>query len=134
AVGAGMLDLDKARGTIANAVTPPIGTAIGSIATGLMVHYLPAPTHLVYLVLGVVFILQAVGVTLMAEPVTPRAGALASLKPQFALPGATREPLLIAIPALVAIWALVGFYGSLGPALMRSTFGLDSSLLGGLAL
>src|SRR5262249_2845266 len=59
AVGAGMLDLDKARGPIANAVTPPVGSAAGGLLTGLLVHYLPAPTVLVYLVLAIVFLLQA---------------------------------------------------------------------------
>jgi predicted MFS family arabinose efflux permease len=134
AVGAGMLDLDKARGTLANAVTPALGTATGGIVSGLMVHFLPAPTHLVFLVLGVTFLAQAVGVVFMTETGTPRPGALASLKPRFSVPGATRKPLLIAVPALVAPWALAGFYGSLGPALMQSTFGLDASLFGGLAL
>jgi len=134
AVGAGMLDLDKARGAVANAVAPPLGTAIGAIVAGLMVRYLPAPTQLVYLVLGGIFILQGIGVIFMAESISPRSGALASLKPQFRLPIATHEPLMLAVPVLVAAWALAGFYASLGPALIRSIFGLNSSLLGGLAL
>jgi MFS family permease len=132
--GAGMLALDKARGTIANAVAPALGTAAGGIVSGLLVHFLPAPTHLVYWLLAAAFLAQAVGVALMTETAAPRPGALASLKPRFSVPGATRTPLLIAVPALVAPWALAGFYASLGPALLRSTFGLDSSLFGGLAL
>jgi predicted MFS family arabinose efflux permease len=134
AVGAGMLDLDKTRGPIANAVSPPIGTALGGILAGVMVHYLPAPTHLVYLFLGAVFVLQGIGVAFMAETNAPRAGALASLVPQFKLPAAAREPMLLAAPVLVAAWALAGFYASLGPKLLHGIFGLDSSLLGGLAL
>src|SRR5206468_8602598 len=43
AVGAGMLDLDKTRGPVANAVTPPLGTGAGGLLAGLLVHYLPAP-------------------------------------------------------------------------------------------
>jgi MFS family permease len=134
AVGAGLLDLDKTRGTVANAIAPLLGTASGGIAAGLMVQYLPAPTHLIYLVLGIIFILQGIGVVLMPESSTPRVGALASLKPQFKLPATVREPLFLAVPALVATWALAGFYGSLGPTLVRSMSGLSSSLLGGLAL
>jgi MFS family permease len=42
--------------------------------------------------------------------------------------------MLIAIPALVAGWALAGFYGSLGPALIAHLTGSDSPALGGLAL
>src|SRR5262245_8166984 len=52
AVGAGMLDLDRARGTIANAVGPMVGTATGALLSGLMVVFLPAPTKLVYLLLA----------------------------------------------------------------------------------
>ena len=134
AVGAGMLDLDKTRGAVANAVAPPLGTAIGGIIAGLMVHYLPAPTHLIYLVLGVIFIVQAIGIVLMPESISPQSGAIASLKPQFRLPVATREPMLLAVPVLVAASALTGFYASLVPALIHGILGLDSSLLGGGAL
>ena len=134
AVGAGMMDVDKVRGAVANSVAPASGTALGGVLAGLMVHYLPAPTHLVYLVLAAIFVAQVVGVALMPESMPPRAGAMASLRPQFSLPPATRQPILVAAPVLIAVWALAGFYGSLAPSLVRSSFGLDSSLLGGVAL
>jgi hypothetical protein len=133
AVGAGMLDLDKARGPVANSVTPPLGTGIGGLLAGLFVHYLPAPTLLVYLLLASVFVTQAVGVVFMAETVTRRAGAVASLVPQFGLPVAARAPMLITAPVLVAAWSLAGLYGSLIPALTRSVFGFDPSLASGIA-
>jgi len=125
ALGAGMVDLDKAKGTIANSVAPLTGLALGGIGSGLLVQYLPAPTRVVYVVLGAIFVLQAIGIALMPEPSPPRPGALASLRPRFALPPAARRPLLAAAPALVAVWALGGFYGSLGPA---------SLVLGGFAV
>jgi len=134
AVGAGLLDLDRSRGTIANAVAPLMGTASGAIVAGLMVQYLPEPTHLVYLVLGGVFALQAIGVFFMPEVTTPRGGALASLVPKLSVPIALRRPLLLTMPALIATWALVGFYGSLAPTLARSVLGFHSALVGGLAL
>lgn len=134
AVGAGMIDLYKEKGATANAVAPAFGTATGGIFAGVMVQYLPAPTHLVYAVLGLVFVLQGIGVAFMAETISPAPGALASLKPQFKLPPATRGPLLLALPVLVASWALAGFYGSLGPMLVRGMLGTGSAFLGGLAL
>jgi len=134
AIGAGLVDLDRSRGTLANSVAPMIGTATGGIGSGLLVQYLPAPEQLVYLVLGVVFVAQAVGVWLMPEPASTRPGALASLKPQLRLPAELRAPMLIAAPLLIASWAFVGFYGSLGPALLKRLFGNGSVLLGGLAL
>ena len=134
AVGAGMLDLNKAKGTIANAVAPITGTASGALGSGLVVQFLPEPTHLVYLVLLGVFVLQGLGVALMPEPSTPGPGALASIRPRFAVPPQTRKPLLLAIPALVAVWALAGLYGALGPALVRLVSGSGSTVLGGLSL
>ncbi|HEY4188195.1 MAG TPA: MFS transporter [Polyangia bacterium] len=134
AVGAGLLDLDRTKGTVANAVGPMTGTATGGLLSGLMIQYLPAPTHLVYLVLFVVFVGQGIGVSLMAESATPRPGALASLKPHIRVPVALRRPMLLAIPALVATWALAGFYGSLGPTLVRKILGSRSLAIGGLAV
>ena len=134
AVGAAMIDLDKTRGTVANAVAPPFGTATGALVAGVLVQYLPLPTHLVYAVFGIVFILQAVGLAFMTDSIAPRGGVLPSLKPQLSLPRATREPLLLALPVLVAVWALAGFYGSLGPMLVRGMLGSNSPLLGGLSL
>jgi MFS family permease len=134
AVGAGLLDIDRSRGTVANSVAPMAGTATGGILSGLMVQYLPAPTHLVYLVLAGIFLLQAGGVALMPETVAPRPGALASLRPRLRLPADLRGVVLLAAPALVATWALAGFYGSLGPALVRRILGSTSFVVGGLTL
>jgi predicted MFS family arabinose efflux permease len=134
ALGAGLLDLNRARGTVANAVGPMVGTATGGIGSGLLVQFLPAPTQLVYAVLFVIFAVQTVGVILMRESATPKVGALASLRPQFSLPAAVRAPLLLVTPALIAVWALVGFYASLGPTLVRSMLATNSFLIGGLAL
>ena len=134
AIGAGMLDLDKVKGTIANAVAPITGTASGALGSGLLVQFLPAPTHLVFLVLLGVFVIQGIGVALMPETAAPGPGALASIRPTFALPAQARRPLLLAVPALVAVWALAGLYGALGPAMVRLVSGSGSIAAGGLSL
>jgi predicted MFS family arabinose efflux permease len=134
AVGAGMIDIDRTRGTVANAVAPAFGTASGGMLAGVLVQYLPAPTHLVYAALAFVFLLQFAGVAMMSESISPQRGALASLKPQFRLPVLARQPFVIAMPVLIAAWSLAGFYGSLGPMLVRGMLGSTSALLGGLAL
>ena len=134
AVGAGLLDLDRVRGASANAVAAPLGTATGALGAGLLVAFAPDPTHLVFLLLSVVFVVQLAGLSRMGETVTPTEGARASLRPRLATPPAVRRPLLAAIPALVAAWSLAGFYGSLGPALVARLVGDASVVLGALAM
>lgn len=134
AVGAGLLDLDRTRGAVANAVAPMLGTALGGILAGSLVQYLPQPTHLVYAVMGTVFVLQGVAVLFVSETAERRPGALGSLRPQLSVPAPVLRPLLLVTPAIVASWAVAGFYGSLGPTLLRSLAGSASFLLGGLAL
>jgi predicted MFS family arabinose efflux permease len=101
AVGAAMIDLNKSRGTAANAVAPAFGSAAGGIVAGFFVQFLPAPMHLIYAALAAVFVVQAVGLKFMREPIAPIPGAWSSLRPRIALPSAAREPLLLALPMLL---------------------------------
>jgi MFS family permease len=134
ALGAGLLDLDRAKGTVANGVGALAGTATGAIGSSLLVAYLPSPTHLVYLIVLAILVVQEIGVLLMPESSTRKPGALASLRPQIGLPVSARGPMLLAAPVLIAVWSLAGFYGSLGPTLARLVAGSQSVVLGGLAL
>ena len=134
AVGAGLVDLDRTRGPVANALAPISGTGLGALFAGLVIHYLPYPTHLVYALLGAVFVAQAVGVAFLPERIATMPGALASLRPRLALPASVYAPMRVALPVLIAAWALAGFYASLGPALVQSVFDFDASLFGGVAL
>jgi MFS family permease len=134
AIGAGMLDIDRAKGTLTNAVSPGMGTGLGSILSALAVRYLPAPTHLIYLVLLGVIVAQAVGVALMRETVTRSRGALSSLLPEIRLPRTVRAHLMTAAPVLFAVWALAALYGALGPALVQALTGSGDLVLGGLSL
>jgi MFS family permease len=134
AIGAGMLDLSRAKGTLANSIAPGIGTGIGALSSGLVVQFLPAPTHLIYVALLGIFTLQALGVAVMAETVTRKPGALATLVPEIKLPKAVRRSVFVAAPVLVAVWALAGFYGSLGPSLARGLVDSSDVVYGGLSL
>ena len=133
AIGAAMLDMDRELGTFANAVAPGIGTASGAIASALAVRFLPDPTHLIYLALIGVLALQAVAIAAMRETVSRAPGALASLRPEITIPRTLRTPVLTAVPVLIAVWALAGLYGALGPALVHALTGSDNVVLGGLS-
>ena len=134
AIGAGMLDIDRERGTFANAVSPGMGTGSGALVSAVVVRYLPAPTHTIYLVMLGVFALQGLGVLLMRETVTRKPGALASLVPEIRLPREVRAHVAAAVPALFAIWAMAGLYGALGPALVHALTGSGEVVLGSLSL
>lgn len=134
AIGAGLLDIDRIRGGVANSVAPPIGTAMGALVSGLVVRFLPAPTHLVYYLLLAVFLLQAIGVLALREQGTRKPGALSSMVPEIKLPRASRGAIAVAAPVLFASWSLAGFYASLGPALTSRMVHSDSVVYGGLAL
>ncbi|MET8352481.1 MULTISPECIES: MFS transporter [unclassified Micromonospora] len=133
AIGAAMLDIDRARGTLANSIAPGIGTGSGALLSALLIQFLPAPTRLVYVVLLVILLIQAVGIALMPETVTRMAGARQSLRPDIKLPRSVREPILVVVPVLFAVWALAGFFGALGPALVRALMN-TSIVVGGLVL
>ena len=134
AIGAAMLDMDRERGTFANAVAPGMGTASGAILSALAVRFLPDPAHLIYLALIGVLVLQAIAIAAMRETVSRAPGALASLRPEITLPRALRAPVLTAVPVLFAVWALAGLYGALGPALVHALTGSGNVLLGSLSL
>jgi MFS family permease len=134
AVGASMLDLDPARGAVANATAPGIGSASGVLVSAFAVQWLPSPTRLIYLSLIVVLVVQAFGVLLIPETSPMAPGALRSLVPRVAMPIQTRRPLLAAAPVLFAGWALGGFYASLGPSLIAHLARSSSVVEGGLGL
>ena len=134
AIGAGLVDIDRERGTLANALAPGLGTGSGAIASALLVQFLPAPTHLVYLVIIAVLAVQAAGVALLRETVTPTRPRLAVLVPEIRLPAAVRGRMLTATPVVFAVWALAGLYGALGPSLVQALTGSASEVLGGLSL
>ncbi|MEU6774732.1 MFS transporter [Streptomyces sp. NPDC046759] len=123
AAGAALLDLTDpwraGRSTLTNSLAPVAGMAAGVLVATLLVRFAPAPTGTVYVLLAALFAAEAIAVTFTLERARPRAGALRSLRPQLAVPPTARRALLAAGTGVVAVWALGGFYSSLGPAFVR---------------
>ena len=134
AIGAGMLDVDRERGALANALSPGLGTGSGALVSALFVQFLPAPTHLIYFALIGVFAAQAIGVALLRETVTPVPVTRAVFVPEVRLPRAVRGPVLAAAPVLFAVWALAGLYAALGPSIVAALTGNQSVVLGSASL
>jgi MFS family permease len=134
AIGAALLDVNKERGAFANALSPALGTGTGALLSALLVRYLPAPTHLVYLVLIGIIAVQAVGVALLWETVTRTRVLAAALVPEVKLPRSVRDLVLAAAPVVFAVWALAGLYLALGPAIVHALTGSSSVVLGAVSV
>jgi MFS family permease len=138
AISAALVDLqppdNPGLGPLINSAGTPGGVALGALGTGLLVQFAPAPTTLVFVLLAGLFTVAAAGVLAMPEPVRRRRGALASLRPHVTVPRRIRSQFLVAVPALVAVWALGGLYLSLGPSLAAGLLDLHNRLVGGVVI
>ena len=137
-LGAGLLDLqnrERPLGAFINSASPGLGLSLGAVGAGLLVQFVPSPTDWVFAVLTVAFALAAAATLLLLPETSPRLpGARASLRPRVHVPPAHRRPFLVALPCLVATWALGGLFASLGPSLLPEVFGVDNHLAGGLLI
>ncbi len=132
-LGAVLMDL-RAKSPLApllSSVSPNVGLATGALLTAILVQYGPAPTSLVWWLLLGLFAVAFVLVVTMPESGTVRPGALASLRPHVSVPGPARGAFARALPALIAVWALGGFYLSLGPNLAAELTRSHNLLWGG---
>lgn len=137
-LGATLIDLNPPhaprRAGVVNGVVPLAGLAVGALGCGALVQYGPAPTHLVYELLLVGMVLAAIAVAVLPETSARRPGARHSLTPKLGVPPLTRSHLVALVPILLASWALVGLYLSLGPSIASGLLGLHSHLIGGLVV
>ncbi|MGY1770320.1 MFS transporter [Blastococcus sp. SYSU D00813] len=134
-LGAVLLDTqrpDHPLGNLVNSASPGLGLSAGAVGAAVVVEYVAEPTRWVFAVLVVALVLGAATVSLLPET-SPRApGALASLRPSVRVPRPQRPGFLLALPVIVAAWALGGLYLSLGPSLTATVFGVEDHLVGSL--
>ncbi len=109
-LGAATMDTDRSRGPVLNSITAFVGLTAGSLGAGALVTYAPAPQQLVYAVLLTMSAVEALVLWHMPETVTPKRGALASLRPHVSVSARARRALLQVTPVTIASWALGGFY------------------------
>lgn len=119
---------------VVSSAAPTFGLAAGGLGASVLVEYAPAPTRLVYWVLAAGFAVGALLAVVMRETGQRRPGALASLVPAAGVPPQARAMFVRVLPCLVALWALSGFYLSLGPGLATTIVGSRNSLWGGLVI
>ena len=134
ALGAAILDSNRRHGPMINSVAPFVGLSVGAFGSAVLATYAPAPTQLVYFLVGGLLLLQALLVLALDETAEIRPGALASLWPHLAVPPQARRTLLLITPGNIAVWALSGFYFSLMPSLVQLATGTTSPLVGGIVV
>jgi hypothetical protein len=129
-LSATLLDTDRQQGPLINSVAPLIGMALGGMGCGLLAEFAPAPLHLTYWLLLVLFVMQALYVWRLPElsRVSRGVGVIAA---DPACAGSGALDLVAVLPLNTATWALGGFYASLAPSLVRTATGSTSNLIGG---
>ncbi|GGI01732.1 MFS transporter [Arthrobacter liuii] len=136
ALGAYLIELESAvrpgLGTVINGAAPPVGLAVGAVASSLVAGAAPNNIQVIYLAILVLLVLQFAATAVSPETVDPRPGAVASLRLRVHFPPATRRPAVWVLPAGAATWSLGGLILALGPSLIRSMAGTGSALLTGL--
>ena len=130
-LSATLLDTDRQQGPLINSVAPLLGMALGGLGCGLLAEFAPAPLHLTYWLLLILFALQALYIWRLPESVSRQPGAWASLRPTLHVPVQARPTLWRVLPLNTATWALGGFYASLAPSLVRTATGSTSNLIAG---
>jgi MFS family permease len=119
---------------VVNSLVPSLGLALGALGAGGLVQFAPAPTVLVFVVLGALFALVLLAVAAGPETERSRGGALRSLTPRMRVPRRLRPEFIRTMPALFATWAQVGFTLSLTTTLAAVRFGLADRFLDALVV
>jgi MFS family permease len=134
ALGAAILDTNRARGPLLNSVTPFLGLTAGSLGAAALITFAPDPLHRVYdVLLGLTAVMIAL-LWVMPESISRKTGALASLRPRVSVPTQSRSVLARLTPANVAAWALGGLYLSLMPTVVATAMAVHSPWVGGVVV
>lgn len=133
---AAMLDLrpDSRFTPLVSSAAPTAGQALGAVGASALAEYGPAPTHLVWWLLLGAFVIGMLVVLAIPEPGTVRPGVMSSLRPRVSVARGATGALAAALPGLVAVWALGGFYLSLGPSLAAQLLHSPNLLWGGVLI
>src|ERR1700728_1855695 len=134
AMGAAILDTNRARGPLLNSITAFLGMTAGSLGSAALITFASDPWHRVYEVLLGLTALMIALLYIMPESSTRKTGALASLRPHVRIPPQSRAILARLTPANVAAWALGGLYLSLMPTVVKTTMHVASPWVGGVVV
>jgi MFS family permease len=124
------------RKQIAGVITglaPAAGIGVGALFSGLIAQFSSAAATTVWIILSVVMLIALVLAVFTPETITPKPGAVASLRPQVSVPPAARSVFAVTLPSLIAAWLVSALFLGLMPTILRLKFGIDSPAVSGLA-
>src|SRR6476469_9879279 len=134
-ISAWLIDLQPSAnprlGGLVGGVAIMAGLGLGALAAGILVQEARDPLHLVFWLLLAVFALALAAMPAVSDPVPRAPGWLRSLRPEVGIPTVARSTFVVALPALVAAWAVAGLYLALGPSLAISMLDTGSHIAGG---
>jgi MFS family permease len=133
-LAATILDTDKERAPLLNSFTAFAGLSAGTLGAGALVTFAPAPEQLVFIILLVLSVVEAVILWFMPETASVKPGAFASLLPHIHVPRVARTTFAAVTPVNIASWSLGGFYFSLMPSVVRAATGTSLPIIGGLVV
>ncbi len=120
---------------VLSSVAPTAGQALGAVAASVLGQYAVAPTRLIWWLLLAMFIATLLAMLTVQEPGSRRVHVqLGVLRPQVSVPRAARGAFAAALPCLVGLWALGGFYLSLGPSLAAELLHSSNLVWGGILI
>jgi MFS family permease len=124
------------RKQIAGVITglaPAAGIGVGALFSGLIAQFSSAAATTVWIILSVVMLIALVLAVFTPETITPKPGAVASLRPQVSVPPAARSVFAVTLPSLIAAWLVSALFLGLMPTILRLKFGISSPAVSGLA-
>ncbi|WP_018690403.1 MFS transporter [Ahrensia kielensis] len=131
ALASALLDLDQKAGTTINSISPMIGMGVGALGSGLLAQTAPAPLHFVYVLLIVIFIVQAFRTLMSVETSAELASERWYPRLRMEIPEEARQTFLRVAPINIAVWSLGGFFLSLMPSLIGEIAPNQEQVLGG---
>jgi MFS family permease len=137
ALGAAMIELQPEGSGLAAPVSTaanPLGLALGGFLTSLLVQYGPARTHLVWWLLLAADLAALVAVLAIPESRAAPSRTRPSFRPRLRVPLEARGAFAAALPCVIGVWALGGFYLSLGPSLAAQLLRSQNLLWGGFVI
>lgn len=108
------------------------GLGLGALLSGITVQFSAAPVPLVFGTLGGLAVVGAITIAISPETVSPRAGAVRSLRPHVFVASRARVEFRRALPGFIASWMFAALFLGLVPTIIFSVFHIDSGLVNGL--